>query len=112
MPDKTFIKNKDVPTALMEYDACQLFVERAITQKQNFALTRSNVPVVAHLCEQLDDIPLAIELAAARISAMTVEEIDKRLDYRFQLLTGGSVTALPRQQTLLALVDWLYDLLN
>ena len=99
-------------SVLMEYDACRLFVERAVVQRQDFVLTRSNVPVVAHLCQQLDGIPLAIELAAARVRSLSVEEINNKLDNRFRLLTGGSRTALPRQQTLRALIDWSYDLLN
>ena len=64
------------------------------------------------MCCRLDGIPLAIELAAARVRSLAVEEIDARLDNRFRLLTGGSRTALPRQQTLRALIDWSYDLLS
>src|SRR5204862_327320 len=66
---------------------------------------------VAEVCRRLDGIPLAIELAAARVKALTVEEIRDRLDDRFRLLTGGSRVALPRQQTLRALIDWSHDLL-
>ncbi|MCW3099618.1 MAG: adenylate/guanylate cyclase protein [Chthonomonadaceae bacterium] len=105
-------EEKDLAAVLMEYDACRLFVERAVVQRQDFVLTRRNVPVVAHLCRQLDGIPLAIELAAARVRSLSVEEINARLDNRFRLLTGGSKAALPRQQTLRALIDWSYDLLN
>ncbi len=67
---------------------------------------------MAQLCVRLDGIPLAIELAAARVKAMSIEQIAARLDDRFRLLTGGSRTALPRQQTLRALIDWSYDLLS
>ena len=63
------------------------------------------------ICHRLDGIPLAIELAAARVRSLSVEEINRRLDHRFRLLTGGSRTALPRQQTLRSLIDWSYDLL-
>ena len=111
-PDELPGEEKDLAAVLMEYDACRLFVERAVAQRQDFVLTRRNVPVVAHLCRQLDGIPLAIELAAARVRALTVEEIDGKLDNRFRLLTGGSRTALPRHQTLRALIDWSYDLLT
>lgn len=111
-PDALLWKEKDNSTLLMEYDAPRLFVERAMVQRRDFALTRSNVPAVARLCRQLDGIPLAIELAAARVRFLSVEEINNRLDNRFRLLTGGSRTALPRQQTLRALIDWSYDLLN
>src|SRR5207245_5400120 len=67
---------------------------------------------VATICRRLDGIPLGIELAAARVKAMPAEAIAERLDDRFRLLTGGSRTALPRQQTLRALIDWSYDLLS
>ncbi len=97
---------------LMEYDAPRLFVERARQQRQDFTLYSGNVAAIAHLCRQLDGIPLAIELAAARTRSLSVEEIDSKLDNRFRLLTGGSRAALPRQQTLRALIDWSYDLLN
>ena len=69
-------------------------------------------PRSRRFASRLDGIPLAIELAAARLRSMTVEEIDRRLDHRFRLLTGGSRTALPRQQTLRSLIDWSYGLLN
>src|SRR5205807_8834614 len=69
-------------------------------------------PAVLQVCRRLDGIPLAIELAAARVKALPVEEIAARLDDRFRLLTGGSRTALPRQQTLRALIDWSHDLLS
>ena len=95
-----------------QYESVQLFVERARLHQPGFALTAGNVASVGAVCARLDGIPLAIELAAARARAMSVNEIEKRLDQRFRLLTGGSRTVLPRQQTLRQLIDWSYDLLN
>ena len=106
------LEEKDIATVLLEYDAVRLFVERARSHRPDFWLNRRNGPIVAEICSRLDGIPLAIELAAARIRALTVEQIAFRLNDRFRLLTGGSRTALPRQQTLQALIDWSYDLLN
>jgi tetratricopeptide (TPR) repeat protein len=77
-----------------------------------FALTAENAQLIGRICWRLDGIPLAIELAAARVKLLSLEQILKRLDDRFRLLTGGSRTALPRQQTLGALIDWSYDLLS
>ena len=77
-----------------------------------FALTDANVGAVAEICRRLDGIPLAIELAAARIRVLKIGDIAKRLDDRFRLLTGGSRTALPRHQTLGATIQWSYDLLT
>jgi predicted ATPase len=77
-----------------------------------FALTRRNAPAVASVCHRLDGIPLAIELAAARLRSLAVDELNARLDQRFRILTGGSRTTLPRQQTLRALIDWSHDLLS
>jgi len=93
-------------------DAGQLFIERARLRQPTFALSERNVKVVAQICARLDGIPLALELAAARVGVLTVETIAERLHDRFRLLTGGSRTALPRQQTLRALIDWSYDLLG
>ena len=90
----------------------QLFVERALLVRPEFEVTNQNAPALASLCCHLDGIPLAIELAAARVRSLSVEEIDGKLDQRFRLLTGGSRTALPRQQTLRSLIDWSYDLLH
>jgi len=98
--------------ALAQYEAVRLFVERAALGKPGFALTRDNAAAVAQVCQRLDGIPLAIELAAARVKAVSVEDIGKRLHDRFRLLTGGSRTAMPRQQTLRAALDWSYDLLS
>jgi predicted ATPase/class 3 adenylate cyclase len=97
---------------LAEYEAVKLFVERAALSRPGFRVTQQNAPAVAQVCCRLDGIPLAIELAAARSKALPVEKLNERLDDRFRLLTGGSRTALPRQQTLRALIDWSYDLLS
>ncbi|MBC8139256.1 MAG: tetratricopeptide repeat protein [Fibrella sp.] len=99
------------PHVLSQYEAVRLFIERAQLQRPDFAVTNANAPAVAELCYRLDGVPLAIELAAGRLRAMSLEEITARLDERFRLLKGGSRTALPRQQTLRALVDWSHDLL-
>jgi class 3 adenylate cyclase len=95
-----------------QYEAVRLFIERATSSKADFAVTHGSAPTLAAVCQQLDGIPLAIELAAARVRSLSVEEINTRLDNRFRLLTGGSKTALPRHQTLRALIDWSYDLLS
>jgi len=97
---------------LARLGAVRLFVERAALARPGFALTAQNAPAIAQICQRLDGIPLAIELAAARVRALSAEEINARLDDRFRLLTGGSRTALPRQQTLRALIDWSYSLLS
>ncbi len=98
--------------SLAKCEAVQLFLERAAAVNPRFALTESNAPAIAQICRRLDGIPLALELAAARTRAFSGEQIASRLDDRFRLLTGGSRTALPRQQTLRALIDWSYDLLS
>jgi predicted ATPase/class 3 adenylate cyclase/DNA-binding CsgD family transcriptional regulator len=97
---------------LAAVESVQLFTERAVMYRQGFALDAANAAAVAAVCVRLDGIPLAIELAAARLGSLSVAEISSRLDQRFRLLTGGSRTALPRHQTLRALIDWSYDLLN
>ena len=98
--------------ALQEYAAVRLFVERAALALATFTLTDANAPAIAQVCYRLDGIPLAIELAAARVRSLSVEQIAARLDNQFRLLTGGSRTALPRQQTLRSLIDWSYNLLS
>jgi len=97
---------------LLDSEAVQLFVERARMVQPTFALTRTNARPLAQACIRLDGIPLAIELAAVWVRSLSVEEINTRLDNCFRLLTRGSRTALPRQQTLRALIDWSYDLLT
>lgn len=98
--------------AAMGFESVQLFVERASAANPKFRLTDENASSIAQICSRLDGIPLAIELSASRITVFSPEQIAKRLDDRFKLLTGGSRTALPRQQTLRALIDWSYDLLS
>ncbi|HSR21748.1 MAG TPA: AAA family ATPase, partial [Anaerolineales bacterium] len=100
------------PDRLSQYDSVKLFIERAVAVKSDFSVTNANAPAVAQVCSRLDGIPLAIELAAARVRGLTPEQISQRLDDRFHLLTGGSRTALPRQQTLRAMIEWSYDLLS
>ena len=97
---------------LSEVDSIRLFMERASTARPDFKLTKDNASFVAQICFRLDGIPLAIELAAARVRMLAPEQIAVRLDDCFRLLTGGSRTALPRQQTLRALIDWSYSLLS
>ncbi|MCC6298954.1 MAG: hypothetical protein IT314_06625 [Anaerolineales bacterium] len=98
--------------SLKDDEATRLFVERATKAEPRFRLTDENASFVTQICSRLDGIPLAIELAAARVKLLTPEQIAARLDDRFKLLTGGIRTALPRQQTLRALIDWSYQLLN
>ena len=97
---------------LSQYDAVRLFVERVTSSKPDFKVTNRSVPALAAVCHRLDGIPLAIELAAARVRSLSLDEINARLENRFRLLTGGSKAALPRHQTLRALIDWSYDLLT
>jgi len=105
-------KEKGQIGEVMEYEAVALFVERAQQARSDFTLTVHTAEPVSRVCRRLDGIPLAIELAAARVRSLTVEDIDSKLDQRFSLLTGGSRTALPRQKTLRSLIDWSYDLLS
>jgi non-specific serine/threonine protein kinase len=96
---------------LMEYDAIHFFVDRARAVIPRFMLTAQNAPAVVQVCMHLDGIPLAIELAAARLPMLTVEQLAARVDERFRLLTAGSRVADQRHQTLQATLDWSYDLL-
>jgi predicted ATPase len=96
---------------LSQYEAVKLFIDRARSAVPSFSVTNENAPAVAQICHRLDGIPLAIELAAAKIRVLGVEQIAKRLDDRFRLLTGGSRTTLERHQTLRAAIDWSYNLL-
>ena len=98
--------------SIVQFEAARLFMERAKAVAPAFAVSDENASAIAKICARLDGIPLAIELAAARVKILKVEQIAERLDDRFRLLTGGSRTALPRQQTLRALIDWSYDLLS
>jgi len=97
---------------LQQVEAVRLFVERAGAAQTGFSLTEENAPAVVQICQRLDGIPLALELGAARVSVLPVEEIAKRLDDRFGLLTAGRKTGLPHHQTLRALIDWGYDHLS
>jgi len=97
---------------LAQSESIQLFIERARAVQSQFQITNTNAPAIAQICQRLDGIPLAIELAAARVKSLGVEEIASRLDDRFQLLTSASRTAVPRQQTLRAGIAWSYDLLS
>jgi predicted ATPase len=105
-------KTERSPDELCHFEAVQLFIERAQAVQPNFAFTALNAPAVAQISRRLDGIPLALELAAARVRMLPPEQIAAHLDDRFRLLTGGSRTALPRQQTLRSLIDWSYDLLS
>ena len=96
---------------LTQFEAVRLFVERAWLSKPGFAVTADNAAAVAQVVHQLDGIPLAIELAAARAKVMSVQQISERLEDRFRLLTAGGRTVAPRHQTLKAAMDWSYDLL-
>lgn len=98
--------------SLTQYESVRLFVDRGAAVKPGFRVTPQNGPAVAQICWRLDGIPLAIELAAARVNVLSPEQISDRLNDRFRLLTGGSRTALPRHQTLQAAVEWSYDLLS
>jgi predicted ATPase len=102
----------EVADDLKGSDAVELFVSRARAKDSTFEINDTLAPLVASVCRQLDGIPLAIELAASRLSSMSFDDLHSRLDHRFQLLTGGSRNALPRQQTLAATVAWSYDLLT
>jgi predicted ATPase len=97
---------------LSRSEAVRLFMERAIAVRFDFELTAQNAPAIRQICRRLDGIPLAIELAAARVKILSPEQIAARLDGRFNLLAGGSRTALPRHQTLRATMDWSYELLE
>ena len=99
-------------TGLGTHEAVRLFAARAAGARPGFALTEDNMAPVARLCRTLDGIPLGIELAAARVRALSVEQIADRLRGRFQLLDSGDRTAPLRQQTLRATVDWSYELLD
>jgi predicted ATPase/DNA-binding winged helix-turn-helix (wHTH) protein len=109
VPDRRMPVSVD---ALAAYDAVQLFVERATAVQPGFDLTEANAAAVAKICTELDGIPLALELAAARARIMSVDAIAQRLGDRFRLLKGADRTSLPRQQTLESTIAWSYDLLT
>jgi predicted ATPase/DNA-binding SARP family transcriptional activator len=100
------------PGAAAEAESVRLFCDRAALARPGFSLTAGNVAAVSDICRQLDGIPLAIELAAARVSALTAAQLAARLGNRFRLLTGGSRAGLPRHRTLEAAIEWSHDLLS
>jgi predicted ATPase/class 3 adenylate cyclase len=108
VPEKTQALKRD---EALQYGAVVLFADRAAAADTKFALSDDTAPIVAEICRHLDGIALAIELAAARVKVLSIPHLAQRLAERFRLLTGGSRAALPRQQTLRALIDWSYDLL-
>jgi predicted ATPase/class 3 adenylate cyclase/DNA-binding CsgD family transcriptional regulator/tetratricopeptide (TPR) repeat protein len=101
-----------VPDGLAAFESVQLFAEHAALHRRGFTVDDDSAGAVAAICVRLDGIPLALELAAARLGSLSAAEINARLGQRFRLLTTGNRTALPRHQTLRALIDWSYDLLS
>jgi predicted ATPase/class 3 adenylate cyclase len=99
-------------TPALGYSAVKLFVERSNAASSRFTLTDGNAAIVAHICRRLDGIPLALELAAAKMAVLSLKQLSEKLDERFRLLSQTSSNRLPRQQTLRALIDWSFDLLN
>ncbi len=97
--------------AALDFAAVKLFVQCAVAADPSFAITDKNAGTIASICRHIDGIPFAIELAASKVAALSVAQIAEYLKYRFTLLSDGASTALPRQQTLRALIDWSYDLL-
>ena len=112
IPSLSTPADDDDMDAIRDTEAVRLFTDRAAQHGVPLIWDDQVAPVVGRICRLLDGIPLAIELGAARLRVMSVTELEARLDQRFSVLTGGSRTALPRQQTLLAMVDWSWDLLN
>jgi predicted ATPase/DNA-binding SARP family transcriptional activator len=106
------VSSGEEPASVEGYSSVRLLAQRARAARPGFEVTQDNAPAVAAICRALDGMPLAIELAAARLRTMAPEQIAARLGDRFVLLTGGSRTAMPRHQTLRAVVDWSWDLLD
>jgi predicted ATPase len=100
------------PEQLTQYEAVRLFIERALSVKPNFAITNENAPAVAQICARLDGLPLAIELAAARIKFLPPQTLLEKLEHRLQVIVGGARDLPARQQTLRGAIDWSYDLLD
>lgn len=100
------------PEAMSHYEAVALFIERAQAVKPDFTLTTENAPAVAAICARLDGLPLAIELAAARVKLLTPQQILERLDHRLALLSGGAADLPERQRTLRGAIEWSYELLS
>jgi non-specific serine/threonine protein kinase len=114
VPSMTVPKLDSVPDPehLICFESIRLFSERAALASPDFIVNPQNSPAIVQICRRLDGIPLAIELAAARVNVLNVDQISKRLDDRFNLLTVGLRSALPRHQTLRATIEWSYDLLS
>ena len=106
VPSLSLPAEAPAPEVLVDNEACRLFIERGGAVAPTLAITPDNAAAVAEICRRLDGIPLAIELAAARLNVLTPDQINERLHDRFRLLTGGSRTAVARQRTLEATVDW------
>lgn len=111
-PYRDLLDARDPVFTISQFESVRLFLDRAAAVNSQFAVTAKNAPAVAQICWRLDGIPLAIELAAARVRVLSAEQIAERLDDRFRLLTGGNRSVLPHQQTLRTLIDWSYDLLS
>jgi len=103
---------ESTPEEIANTESAQLFLVRAQAVRPDFEINADNAPALVEVVRRLDGIPLALELAAARLRMMSVQQIAERLNDRFRLLTGGQRTALPRQQTLQALIDWSWNLLD
>lgn len=114
IPSLSLPNIKRLPTIeqVLQYEAVRLFIDRARLVSPHFEVNKENALYIAQICHRLDGIPLALELAATRVKMLSVDQILKRLNDRFRLLTGGARTALPRQQTLRATIDWSYNLLS
>ncbi len=118
VPSLSFPKTADIPSTedflnkLESFDSCRLFIDRATSQNDHFRVTRENMATIMNICRRLDGIPMALELAAANVNSLSLDQIASHLGDRFNLLAGGNRLALPRQQTLRALIDWSYDLLG
>jgi predicted ATPase/class 3 adenylate cyclase len=112
MPTPEELATGDGLDKLAGYEAVRLFVDRAQLVQPSFELTNNNVRSVAHVCHRLDGMPLAIELAAARVKVLPIQQIEERLDDRFRLLTSGGRTVLERHQALSGVLDWSYQLLS
>ncbi len=111
VPSLQLLNGQQAIEKIREYESIRLFEERGQLVQPDFKLTMKNVASVAQICNRLDGIPLAIELAAGRVNIFSTEQIANQLDECFRILTGGSRTALPRQQTIHASIDWSWSLL-
>lgn len=110
--EKDFASSRNYKSEVAENESVKLFIERAQAVKPSFSLTEDNAPVVAEICRRLEGLPLAIELAAARIKILSPSQILERLENRLKLLTGGAKNLPARQQTMRGAIEWSYDLLE